>query len=550
MKNILYSNQKNPKLSYKGFYLSGLAILLLGGCDMTNFMDNMTGARSDQQVIGGRRIPNLNPRRAVSTKAEAASEQVKTQQQTANTPYDMYDANGNEIVKSSKESTDAGNDTGTFSKFIDSNFSAPKQPAVTETKPLPLGKEITQDKFTTPALKANDSIPQNPNTQLGHKPLAGNPYSPEGLMITPLTETKLTETKIEEIKTTEKPTEKFKDIEVTNNSNINLDTPKLEVPKEEIKAETKTEAKEDFFDRIGSYFTFDSKEEPKKEAAESDYPKISSVPPKPEEFEIIKRDQQQNFNELKLEHKVAEQEKLSLESEVSGELPVKSSPSLTQPINTVVTEKKKEEVKQESKSSLKQPSFEEKIIALPTPTLDEEISKKDAPVAFIEESKPVIEQPAFYQNDTLPPVTEVKSADKPSDTLLPFTETKSIEKSEEKPSYFDNLVNSLSEEFNSKPDSKASVIENSAIIEPSPALGNTNTSNVDNKIEINSDVKTTEILPILKVEKKEETSSPESSFEPASKVIGNIPSLPSPEIIKTIPPSRYEGLRSKSNSAY
>lgn len=472
MKNKLFSTKKNLISSHNGFYLGGLAILLLSGCDASNVIESLTGTRADQQVVGGRRIPNLNPRRSIPSKIEQPKTEpsfTTTQPQAANNPYDMYDAGGNEVTKPSKESViiESNINSSVNTKFTDSNFSAPKQPAL-----------------TNPA-------PKNLDMPASRKPLAGNPYSPEASA--PASVVKI---QAEEIKITET-------IKESKNISLNMEAPKLESKKED---------NEDLFGQIGSYFTFDTETTSKKDDTQSTYPKISSVPPKPEEFETIKIENQQNFNDLKLEHNVATQEKISLEREVSGELPEKSPEEsiipLVQSISPIVVEEKKSS---ENKMGLKQPSFEQKILTLPAPISDEEISKKDEPVIAVEVKKPVLEQSNFYQNNGLPPLSEPEP--------------------KEKSSYFSDILTPLWGGDDSQSDSKDTVI-----VSPTYAPA-------EDKIKAYS-------APLISAKKEDGSeSNSQSSFEPASKVLGDTSSLPSPEMIKTLPPSRYEGLRTKSSSA-
>ncbi len=521
MKNKQFSD-KNHLTTRTSLYVGGIAALLLTGCSaVSENWENFTGTRAQQVVSGSRRIPTLNPHRAMPSKIEQPQntenaarveavdtnnirqpEPVRMQQPASppsdDNPFDKYDANGNEISSDKTDSTTNKN-SNFFTDLTGIDFSSSKP--VTPKEPLPASN----------------------NEPVFRKPLAGNPYSPEGTAVAPL---------------------------ITAPANNSAKESELYKESEPEKRSSVEPQKENFFDRIGSYFS----DEKKLDNATSDFnnmpatserPEISSVPPKPTEFDVIKNEKQQNFDDLKLERTIATQEKESLEREVSGMTPEKSVNSLTPPsIAPIVVEEKK--------TDLKQPDLTQKIMSLPEPKSEEPLPETNLGKTTTSITE---EKPAFFQNSS---TMENKPSSEPTTVVYstPFPEKPTPEQipaDEQKSSYFDRIMKSLDSDSTVQSDAKPEpkkeeTIKETNVIEfaPKPIISETITEN-----NFKNDV----VTPVKESDDKISTSAdsdnksdPYSNFQPASKVIGDTSALPSPDIIKTMRPSRYESLRQQSNS--
>ncbi len=568
MKNKPVSDNKNPISLQKTIYLGSLTALLLAGCNQSTSWEQLTGERPEQKIDGPRRTPLLNQSGAMRPTPELKNSSAvqipapafsKDTGKPAMSPYDMYDANGNEVSKLSQEA-----------------------PIVTNKNALP----NPQPYMVQPDISNKLPEPKEEKIELikpERKPLAGNPYAPENT----ITSEKNTPAPVVDVKPEIKPEvkveEKIADLpkpQLVTQEPQTTDMPavKIEELKETPKIETATAPKTDslpepqstkengdLFDRISSYFSSDSSTSTESQQAE--YPKISSVPPKPEEFDAVKREKQQNMDELKSEHSAAQQEKENLEQEVSGTEPVK--PLLPPTEKKIVKAKKetKEKTKaqektlgkisvppssvapvvvEDKKPELKQPDFTKIENSLPLPKESEELktttTEFTAPVAAPDsfattpeksvqetsnaekEPAPAAEEPSFFAGFSKF-LSEASDTQKPSDTTV--TQTTNLPSDSSKPSL---------EITESKP--KEEAVQNAASSSP---------SNIPND------------LPATDADSKSVSDSYLfSSFKPASEVLNKLDSasgqsqdsaLPSPSIIKSMRPSRYEGLRKQSNTA-
>ncbi len=594
VKNELLITKKSQNNKHKNLYLALSVALMLGGCETTtSMMNNITGERSSGHSSGSRRVPALNNGRVapapVRTQPEAGSvapaprvEQKPATRTAADSPYDQYDENGNEVAAADDSS--GGSDF--FSDWFGFGKPSPQQPDVKQSgshiarKPLPgnpaLAKNISKGQVAQPAAKpliehsefnVNTVEPaveqpvaqEAPKEHVLELPVAKEtPKAPvvETPVVQESPKAPVVETPVVQ-ETPKAPVVETPVVQETSKAPV-VETPvvqetprapalestevgvavepafeqqslakevaeeagkeqqPVQQPVQQAESENvdKTQPKETLLGRIGSKLNiFDSK---KKSEPQQAYPEISSVPPKPEEFEAIKQDKQQNFNNLQFDTHVAEQEKQSLDSEVSGvpvppvaatvEPPVVSKPAVSTAI---------------SDSSDK--------VSPPLPVQGQDLSEK--PVAVEEAPKaPVAETPAVET----PVVQESPKA--------PAVETPVVQET---------------------PPVAASVGENEQV---SPAvIADTNKASplpVSSLQEV--DVKTSPMQPAMDnspapvqsaVEQPVAEQSDEgqadngsSGSQPASKLLG-AESLPSPDIIKTMRPSRYD-IRKKQAQNY
>lgn len=549
-------------------YVGVSAALLLSGCSASNLWSNATSSGSSQHVDGVRRTPALNNARASSEAAKMASPKLpksppmpikapESVAATISTPYDQYDAAGGEISAPVPSATASEGNGDFFSRLLGLAGASAKQP-----------------------------VPKESPLYMKRKLLPGNPYLPEGTLLVPFSDEKTKEV----IETVKEPAKESMGEAVKENVPMTEISPAIDpvpivesIPASEpapIVESIKEVADKDIVNaspdetllgRITSKLSiFDAD----KGVVSAPYPEISSVPPKPEEFEAVKRSQQQIFNELQAEHDAALEEKKSLDLEVSGALPEEKAPNKTAaPIaSQKIIEHSPEENKIEQPAVVEEPSsFFERLADTFKPDAEKTVSEEVVapvseaiPEAVPEESKvkdtaEKIEPPAegegrgsFFerlksklkpeaensvsdgvveqQHPSLEAVAKETSEKSVSESLVvPPVEEEKMEESkpvlvepssaDEVPSLFDRLKDAF------KPDAEKPASEE--IIAPSPVP-------VSSLGEVN--------IQAAPAETKEEYVAPKPDVPAAS--------LPSPDIIKTMRPSRYEVPRSKTNSAY
>lgn len=502
MENTKKSTQLLTKINLftprSSFYLGVSTVLLLGGCEMPSAIKNLTGGGAPSQHVDGvRRTPalNVNPG-AVNPGAGPAkippmvtSVPPEKMNSAISNPYDQYDSDGNEISAdydinaTPRETVDSGGNF--FTRLFGYDESAPKQDAV------------------------KNSGRQDSRLYTARKPLPGNPYLPKDSQATPLLNMPVAKPVIEheEFEYNYIETDNIEDIgyedigyeDIKEYSTITREPAKEPVVKEPVAKETleyhdtRDSAEENIntpasdetlLGRMTSRFTILDSTEGKEKPV---YPEISSVPLKPEEFDTVKSGQKQKFDELESDHDAAQQEKMSLDREVSGSLPAELPTAIEQPASPSVMEEK--------------PSV----------------------------SMEVVEQ------NSAPLSTQLTEENTSEEVAQPVT-------IEEKPSFFERLKNTIG--FTEKEPVSESVNENES-----------NNENIVTSVSSPLPVTSLDEVDIKAPSEKPEylDLKPQASFEPVPDIPNiddNTSALPSPDIIKTMRPSRYEVMRSKQNPAY
>ncbi|MEQ1704544.1 MAG: hypothetical protein ABL867_01065 [Rickettsiales bacterium] len=496
-------------ISRMGICLGVSTILLLTGCGMSSVTDMFGDGRSSQKIDGGRRAPTHNSRAikspdmppATSNKLPPMVTSVSPQkvETPLDDPYDKYDAYGNEVPEA--EVVQAENDSGSKKGFFSGWFSFDDETP----------KEVVESK--EPVERIVEPI-------VARKSFLGNPYRPKGIAnplmgssvpLSPQSKLEAKESKImfvdaaepekASIIVVEKASDQNTNVNVGNNTELldSASVPPADVPP--------AEPEETLLGSIGSKLDVFrlSASEPEK-ARPTAYPDLSSVPPRPEAFDAVKRDQQQNFNELKQEHGISKQEKELLEREAP-------TPSVPDTSN-------------QSPSSLESEPLKEDLSpvagVVTVPPLQPALEHPPAP--FLASEKSNIEE------NSVPVIVETMEEDKPNffeRIFSSFSETKPVEET------FSGVVE------NQETETVASISSLSEVnIEASS----------DNKEEAHEKAKVIDDIAASAVAIAESPiPSADPAYDPASQSLDVPDSLPSPAIIKTIRPSRYDTRRTQTS---
>ncbi len=538
MKNKLFLTKANLSLPRSNFYLGMSAVLLLGGCEtVSNVSSNVTssfssivgesvsGDRTGTYSDGPRRAPMLNNTRSLANQPKIPPMVTNIKSSKSNSeidsPYDKYDADGSEVV-----GADSGN---FFTNWMGTGESAPKQ----------------------------QHVVKNQETHGVRKQLIGNPYAPRTSLTPPLLDMQTKEVvKEKEVDFINKPAE-----------GVKVPALALESIVEPVKESTKAVISENADEKIpessddgllgrisSSLNIFDfNKSDTRTDASEAPYPEISSVPVTPEEFDAIKREKEQNFNELQSEHSVAQHEKEAVEREVSGSVkevaPTPAPAPILAPIPSPHTsyqspagnKGKSAAFDDVMKSLLEEPSAEKMAEPLPEPVAQELVlEKNDEKSASAEDEEPNFFERLFSSPDESS--TEKQPATEPASKSLPEAVPEKETKQEnskssvvdEEPNFFERLFYSPDEQ------PTAGKVES-----PKSEFNVPITSLDEVKVEAKS-AKTTEYKAVYS-----ESSETKPQLETLSEQNAETTSLPSPDIIKTMRPSRYEERRNSiNNSAY
>lgn len=505
MKDKLFLTKTNVALS-RSLYVGVSAIILLSGCTATSHLwESINGEREVDYEGGAHRRPALNPRNVTAPSANKLPPMVTnvTPQKTEvalDNPYDQYGTSIQQsdvsVDKSSTvHDTDKSDDGNFFTRLFtyDEPVAEPVKPLVQQAAPAqapaPVRKQIIGNPYI-PRGGAPIVEPQVKNVVVEQKPQPANVI-----------------TNAEAIKSPSP--EMAKSI---NTNTVNTLEPVKVNASDSIKPASDAKSDETLLGSIGSklnFFGSDEKSEPSQP-----YPQISSVPEKPAEFEAVKNAQQQNFNELKSEHGAAQQEKISLDREVSGSSPASSSstnivsangssvssneppmPPVTIVRNATVTQPEAEKTSSAFDNVMKSLSgksdnkIDEKIASLPVPPSEEKKEENNKEVA----QSPA---PAFEQGS--------KDISQP----VPVAET---------PSFFDNLFSSSSTQPS---------VEKEQTVAPLVSLDAVNISApAENTAQV--------------------VSAPSAGTQQTTAPAVNNSALPSTDLIKTLPASRYEARRSQ-----
>jgi hypothetical protein len=524
-KNFLTGTKLGP--SRRSFYLGMSAALLLGGCDPSYTYHSLTGTRAKEDVPGMRRTPVLN-KRSHSAPAAASPEEGGLPPSSENTPYDQYDANGNEVSANT-----GSEDSNFFTRLFSSDKQEVKAPQYAR-KPLPGNPYSPITSAAAPVVGA-----QVKDIEKAPEPL--EPAALEAASL-PATEngasasTPVNETAANEPASEQKQGGFFDRIATFFDGGSKQDEqqqaessqPAREVAKEAVKepeASTVPDVKvvkevpgynageadsgsdkESLLGSISSHFVSDSKENEEK----TTYPKLSSVPATPTEFDTVKQEHQNNVSELKADHGVALQDKESLDREVSG-LPPESNalpvaqPELAMPAPPAAPAS---EEKLPAPDSLAKAPEEKSIFSHFTFS---DTAQPSVPAEPVKEAA-VEEQPAPQ------PQEEVKQSQplfEPAGKLLGDASVKESEAEGQQA-----VKHEEHKEEAAAPQPVFSLKESGMEEQPAP-------------------------------QPQEEAKQSQPVFEPAEKLLEDTADLPSPEIIKSMRPSRYEARRKQAqNSDY
>ncbi|MEZ5692114.1 MAG: hypothetical protein R3D71_10705 [Rickettsiales bacterium] len=258
-------------------------------------------------------------------------------------------------------------------------------------------------------------------------------------------------------------------------------------------------------------------------------PKLSSVPQVPDDFARIKNEQQQDFSELEDARDQALKEKEALEREVAGSSPSDETTSSSSEKVSLPSSSSSNpfDVSSEVKGSVKGDRFiileEENVVIEPQEGSDDEHGNA---------AEEVVSDKKVYA-----PVKQTDDMNKKEAQPLPLVEDVGGKEQElgsisAKPMPAPPLVDNESEEFVEE-ELLDNSTANSSASDSQPIADKT----VSNKTE--------ESAPV--VEEVEQSKDTDDVFTPASEILEDASALPSPDIIKTMRPSRYKELRTKHN---
>jgi len=520
MKDKLLLTKKNVTLS-RSLYIGVSAIMLLSGCTATtNFWESITGERGVDYEGGNRRLPALNPRNVPAPSPNKLPPMVTnvTPQKTEvamDNPYDQYGANIQQANLSADKSTVHDTSKDDDGNFFTRLFSY-DEPAAAPEPVKPLVQEVVPTPAPAPL----------------RKQIIGNPYIPRGAA--PVVESQVknvaSESKPQMVNVANKaeivktPTSEFAK-SVSPNKASSIEPVKITSNDSPVQTTDTKPADETLLGSIGSKLNFFGSDE-KKEPSEP-YPLISSVPEKPAEFEAVKNSQQQNFNELKSEHGAAQQEKISLDREVSGSSPTNSSStnilssngssvSANEPPMPPVTIVHSDSGTQPATETKSNSAFDNVMKSLSGKSdnkIDAKIASLPAPTS--EENKEENHNNTTSQPYTVPAAFEQSS--KEASQPVASTET---------PGFFDSLFSSSS--FSSSGSSASQpAIDKDQTVAPLVSL---------DAVNISAPTQSSTQSVSTQAADTQQVAAPAAAE-----------ALPSTELIKTLPASRYESRRTQTH---
>lgn len=291
-------------------------------------------------------------------------------------------------------------------------------------------------------------------------------------------------------------------------------------------------------------------------------PALSSVPEKPAQFDSVKTEHQEKLNELKSVHSIAQEDKKVLDNEVAGVVPapvvtpiIPLSPPVVEETKSpvAVIEKETAPVKLEipdsvsaSDSNASLPSPSETVVIGSVP-----VTANDKPLESSSLEKVVTEKPLVSASGKLPvKKSSKKTTNKQSAHILGVLKAEKpaetpVETPVEKPQATESAPVSYLPEVSvpSQDSSVGSVKMEDApvIVKSSEVLQNTVVQPIAGQPVVER--------PVAEKPVEEKPVAAQSDFVPASALADTISKLPSPEIVKSMKPSRYETQRT-SNSSY
>lgn len=538
IKNKDLLTEIKPVPSRRCFYLGMSAVLLLGGCDPSYTYHSLTGTREKQETPGMRRTPVLN-KRPHSSPSAASPAEASTQPSAEVTPYDQYDANGNEV------STAGAQESGNFFTHLFGLDDKPaaKDPAQYARKPLPGNPYSPLTSVAAPVVDAQVKDIATPEPLAAPDAQAANEPASEPVSEPAADSNTSASAAADEAAPSEKQEGFFERIASFFDSGSkqgeqqqgDTSQPSGEVAKETVEvpeASTVPDVKvvkevpgyageadsgsdkESLLGSISSHFVSDSKENQSK----ATYPQLSSIPATPTEFDSVKQEQQQNLNELKSEHGAALQDKEALDREVSG-LPPEEAGLAPQP---------------SPRPDLAQPDLAMPV-APSAPASGENLPASDS-LAKAPEEKSIFSH--FTFSDHVEPSVPAAPAKEAAVEEHPAAAQPQEEAKQPQPSFepasklFEANTSSKGDSVEEPPAAK----QEEEAINPAPVF-TTKEANIEEQPSA--------------AQPQEEAGQSQPVFEPAEKLLEDTASLPSPEIIKSMRPSRYEVRRKQAqNSDY
>lgn len=534
MKNTLKDDNllttSSLAISRRGVYLGVSMVLLLTGCSMPSFSNIFSDERDEQRVDGGRRAPAYN-NHSMNSQTPAATiiaAEAKTKlppmvttvspqkvETSLDSPYDKYDASGNEVEVQ---------DTG----VQDANAAQPenKQEEKKWFFSNWFGSDEETHKETADAVESAVPMQKVDLPSVARKPFLGNPYTPRPpsgnqapsvtplLAVDPKAEPQVKDDSREPRITfvdnsqPEKPAASVPEpvsSPVADNANINFNTVSNAEPEQKYISNAEPEQKynsmpglyaesppsaeaastgdETLLGRIGSKLDVFELSDRGPDKTPADYPEVSSVPQRPAEFDAIKREQQQNLDELKQDHGISQKGRELLEREAAtSDL---RAPSVAQ---------------QPAAESAPEKKVEQPVPAAPSSASGNSNVEDNNASETVEATSD--EQPDFF--DRLLARMNISKTDTNHDEIKPVDDF--VSKQAESPSSSGSVPVSSLNEVN---------------IEAKPENNNSEYSNATTAANVAQD----------------------PSFQPAENITGA--ALPSPDIIKTMRPSRYETRRTE-----
>ncbi len=306
MKNRILSSSRTAILATT---VSSLALLAACSTNYQDFREAIKGRREPQVAGGPHRVPELNPQvQLVPQQKEMAAPPVVQQPveempaprvvPSAQNPYDNYDINGNPV--------------------------GPKAAAQQNT-PAPQGnffsRMFAKEPASAPAAAPSGNAP-TPLLGEPRKLIPGNPhYSDETTQVVPLPPGPESTAPVAPQETA--PTSQ---VVMPPDAQLAMAEPQMEAAPVETLDTAPSEPRSSWFSRTFKKIKspFESHKVPPPESrptsaadASEPYPQLSSVPPTPEQFSVVKAERSQQLEELQSDHMQAQSDKQALDSEPS-----------------------------------------------------------------------------------------------------------------------------------------------------------------------------------------------------------------------------------------
>jgi hypothetical protein len=529
-----------------------LCVTALSACNKGGFIDQITGddGRDEQMLAGPRRKPMLNPQGSMvitqpSDPSQAHQLTPEMQRMAASNPFDQYNGSGAQpVIPASPapasvpvasaapapvviQETPTQNQPSAFDRWLgtwesDKAETAPASAAATATKKTGEVRKPFMGSLDAPA-EITPVVPVMPITS------ADANTAPVPLMAAP---------------ESDGPSASFSAQPIADRDMEQ--TPPAPEPKI-----VRGLYRPSFFERLGNSLRSIGGEEPKvEEKVEGEFPTLSAVPATPVQFKEIKSEKQERMDDLSVAHSVAQEEKQALDAEPSQQaatLVAEEAPAKPE-IKTLSTKTTTITVPQTPTSESKAPVIvTTKTAEAPSgnePVLLGQMSDKKAPVATRTTTITVPQEASAVQNAAKMEPVEVKVEEKTITT-----------ESDSKPWWSGWKLNQDENKASSEAPVKIETVETM----PS--------ANAPKHLEAAEEEVVDSTKPLL-------TSGPaKPAYQPPASqpIVSNTPvatdtadntassdstaatsgdnTLPSPQVLKTLPPSRYN-TRAKDRQFY